>query len=114
MGEWSPESVRCVWLDGATEPAVGARFKGWNRRGVMRWSNTPVVIAADEGREFAFDRRSMGFSVIWRFTMEPSGTGTLVRECYRLERAAPPPPAGVDLFRLQAYFPHWLISTSGK
>src|SRR5436190_12858062 len=54
MGEWSPETVRCRWLDGATGPAVGARFKGSNRRGIMHWSTKPRVTAADPGREFAF------------------------------------------------------------
>lgn len=89
MGEWSPETVRCEWRGGATGPAVGAKFKAWNRRGWARWSNTPVVIAADEGREFAFDRRSLGYSVIWRFTMEPEGAGTLLRESYQLQNLPP-------------------------
>lgn len=89
MGEWSPETVRCEWRDGATGPAVGARFKAWNRRGWVRWSNSPVVIAADEGREFAFDRRAMGYSVVWRYTMTPVGAGTELRESYQLQRAAP-------------------------
>lgn len=26
MPEFSPEVIRCEWLDGATGPAVGARF----------------------------------------------------------------------------------------
>src|SRR5687768_14377997 len=37
MGEWSPETVRAQWLDGATAPAVGARFRGTNKEGVIRW-----------------------------------------------------------------------------
>jgi uncharacterized protein YndB with AHSA1/START domain len=28
MGEWSPECVRCRWLDGAQEARPGARFRG--------------------------------------------------------------------------------------
>jgi polyketide cyclase/dehydrase/lipid transport protein len=31
-GEWSPETHKAEWLDGATGPAVGARFRG-RRRG---------------------------------------------------------------------------------
>ena len=38
MGEWSPECQRCEWIDEAVGPAVGARFKGRNRRGIIRWS----------------------------------------------------------------------------
>ena len=33
MAEWSPECVRCQWIDGATQPAVGARFRGTSRNG---------------------------------------------------------------------------------
>ncbi len=32
-GEWSPENIGGSWLDGATAPVVGARFRGTNRRG---------------------------------------------------------------------------------
>lgn len=61
MGEWSPECVRCRWVKGATGPVVGARFRAVNRRGFFRWSNTPEVIAADPGQEFAFRRKAPGF-----------------------------------------------------
>ncbi len=54
MGEWSPECYRCEWLDGATQATVGARFRGYNRRGALRWQRTAVVDVADRGREFAF------------------------------------------------------------
>jgi hypothetical protein len=43
MGEWSPECQRCEWIDGAVGPAVGARFKGRNRRGIIRWSTMGVI-----------------------------------------------------------------------
>ena len=49
MGEWSPETIRCTWIDGATGPAVGARFKGTNRRGIFRWSTKPEIVVADRG-----------------------------------------------------------------
>jgi hypothetical protein len=90
MGEWSPETYRCRWLPPATGPAVGARFKAWNRHGRKRWTNKPVVVAADPGREFAFDRRSFGMSIVWRYTMAPEGTGTRLRESYQLAKAVPP------------------------
>jgi hypothetical protein len=44
MGEWSPECVRCVWLDGATGPAVGARFRGSNRR-----ASLPFYVRLSDG-----------------------------------------------------------------
>jgi len=60
MGEWSPERQRFEWTDGAVGPAVGARFKGSNRRGVVRWSTTPRVVVADTDQEFAFVTRHGG------------------------------------------------------
>jgi hypothetical protein len=85
MGEWSPETYRCRWLDGASGPAVGARFKGHNRRGRARWSNTLKVLVADPGREFAFRRDVLHCGVCdWRYRMEPEGAGTLLTESYEV------------------------------
>jgi Polyketide cyclase / dehydrase and lipid transport len=53
MGEWSPENTGGEWLDGATGPAVGARFKGRNKRKAS-WTTTAVVTEAEPGRAFAF------------------------------------------------------------
>ena len=88
MGEWSPETVRCRWLDGATEPTVGARFKGTNRRGLMRWSTKPRVVAAEPGREFAFVVNLMVFDremTTWRYRFEPAADGgTDVTESFEM------------------------------
>jgi hypothetical protein len=85
MGEWSPETVKCEWLDGVAGPAVGARFKGTNKRGVMRWSTKPEVVAADDGREFAFVTKSMGPSTKWSYRFEPAADGgTDVTESFEL------------------------------
>ena len=87
MGEWSPETVRCQWLGGATGPAVGARFKGSNRRGIMRWSTKPRVTAAEPGREFAFVAGLMMFNrdmTKWRYQFEPAGGGTDVTESFEI------------------------------
>lgn len=85
MGEWSPETYRCKWLDGASGPASGARFKGYNRRGRARWSNTLQVLVADHGREFAFRRDVLHCGVCdWRYRMEPQGPGTRLTESYEV------------------------------
>jgi uncharacterized protein YndB with AHSA1/START domain len=75
MGEWSPETVKCEWLGGASGPAVGARFKGTNRRGVMRWSTKPEVVAADPGREFAFVTKGVGPATRWSYRFEQAADG---------------------------------------
>lgn len=86
--EFSPEILRCTWLDGATGPAVGARFEAVNKvtRGPS-WKNRPVVTAADPGREFAFARtEKLSGTVEWRYQFEPEGAGTRVTESYEVTR----------------------------
>ena len=83
MGEWSPETTKCEWLDGATGPAVGARFKGSNKRGPARWSTKPRVVAAEPGREFAFE---VDTDVRWTYRCEPDGDGTKLTESFEMLR----------------------------
>ena len=60
MGRLSPECTGGRWLDGATGPAVGARFKGSNKRGFVRWSTTNTVVAAEPGVVFSFETGDSG------------------------------------------------------
>ena len=86
MGEWSPECYRCEWLDGATTAAPGARFRGYNRLGPMKWERTAVVSTAERGREFAFttiNDRTERQETHWRYTMRPSEAGTLLSEAFQ-------------------------------
>jgi uncharacterized protein YndB with AHSA1/START domain len=82
MGEWSPECVKCEWVDG--EPgAVGSRFKGHNKSGFVKWSTTAKVLSADRGQKFSFatmnkDRKGTR----WTYTFEGDGAGTKVTESF--------------------------------
>ena len=85
MGEWSPECYRCEWLGGATAATPGARFRGYNRLGRMRWERTAVVDTADRGREFGFTTVNDGAGreeTRWRYSMEPSSSGTSLTESF--------------------------------
>ena len=86
--EFSPEIVRCTWLDGATGPVVGARFEAVNKAGRgPQWKNRPVVIAAEPGREFTFSRtEKFAGTLVWRYLLEPDGTGTRLTESYNVTR----------------------------
>ena len=75
MGEWSPETVKCEWIGGATGPAVGARFKGNNKRGLVRWSTKPEVVAAEPAREFGFVTKGIGPSTKWTYRFEQAADG---------------------------------------
>jgi hypothetical protein len=82
MGEWSPECVRCEWVGGASGAAVGARFKGYNRRGARRWSTKGEVVAAEPGQELAWEVTSVfGLPVArwgYRITATPDGGSDVV------------------------------------
>lgn len=98
-GEWSPENCGGVWLDGATTAAVGARFKGTNKRGRTKWSTTCEVTVAEPGREFTFVTGSAAkHDTLWRYVLEPVGDGTRVTESFELTK--PIGPAGRLLTRV--------------
>ncbi|MGI8709415.1 MAG: SRPBCC family protein [Acidimicrobiales bacterium] len=78
MGRLSPECTGGQWLDGASGPVVGARFKGHNKRGWARWSTTNTVVAAEPGQEFAFETKQSGTR--WRYRFQPDGDATVVIE----------------------------------
>ncbi|MDQ1444726.1 MAG: hypothetical protein QOI20_1190 [Acidimicrobiaceae bacterium] len=75
MGDWSPECERVEWLDGAKGTAVGARFKGHNRRGQRRWSTNGKVVALEDGREVAFDITSVANLPVARWTYRVEAEG---------------------------------------
>jgi len=85
MGEWSPECRHCEWLDGATGPAVGARFKGRNQNRFLRWTTKPKVVVADPGREFAFVTGQGSRDITkWSYRFEPAPDGTIVTESFEM------------------------------
>ena len=93
MGAWSPECYRCQWVAPATGPAVGARFRGWNRFRGLRWSRLCEVVTADRGHEFVFRTVPTGVFrdvTVWGFRFEPQDGGTLVEERYELEKQTLP------------------------
>jgi len=83
--KYSPEVFESEWLDGATGPALGARFRGHVKRneiGPIYWT-TCRVTACEPGREF-------GFAVLggdkainnWHYALAPAGDGTDVTESF--------------------------------
>jgi uncharacterized protein YndB with AHSA1/START domain len=87
MGEWSPENLGGRWIGGASAPAVGARFRGSNRRGWRRWSTTCTVVAAEPGSTFAFDVAFAGIPASrWIYEFRRDGDATVVTETWRDRR----------------------------
>ena len=90
-GRFSPEVIEAEWLDGATGPALGARFRGHVRRneiGPVYWT-TCRVTACDPGREFGFEVL-VGDTPVnnWHYGFTPVDGGTEVTESFRLNDSA--------------------------
>jgi len=88
MGEYSPEVFEAEWLDGATGPEVGARYRGHvkrNERGPTYWT-TCEVTECSPGEVFEFGVM-MGDKAMntWRYEFAPgAGGGTDATESFRL------------------------------
>ena len=87
MGEYSPEVFEAEWLDGATGPAVGAKYRGHVKRneiGPVYWT-TCRVTACEPGREFGFEVL-VGDTPVnnWHYLFTPVDGGTEVTESFRL------------------------------
>lgn len=102
MGQWSPETIGCRWLKGASAPAVGAKFAGDNRNGKKKWSTNCTVTAAEPGRSFAF-RVDVGPLKVaeWGYAIESAGDGCTVTETWtdrrsKLVKLLGKPLSGVD------------------
>ena len=91
IGLYSPETFEAEWLDGATGPAVGVRFRGHvkrNGRGPTYWTNCTITECVP-GESFAFGV-GVGSSDktvnTWAYHLAPSatGSGTDVTESFAL------------------------------
>jgi hypothetical protein len=83
MGELSPENTGGVWIDGATGPTVGAKFRGTNNNEKKHWATFAVIEEAERGQAFAF-RVDVGPVKIarWSYRFEPAEGGTRVTETW--------------------------------
>jgi uncharacterized protein YndB with AHSA1/START domain len=87
IGEFSPETFEAEWLEGATGPAVGAKFRGHvkrNGKGPVYWV-TCTVLVSEPGREFTFGTAGRSEPLnVWSYRLEPNGDGTDVTESFTL------------------------------
>ncbi|MEU5880046.1 SRPBCC family protein [Spirillospora sp. NPDC047279] len=109
IGEFSPETFEAEWLDGATGPAVGVRFRGHvkrNGKGPIYWT-TCTVTACEPGRTFAFAVGPGDTAVnTWRYDLVPADDGTDVTESFAL--------AKTPLLRLYWFLLGWTRSRTNQ
>jgi hypothetical protein len=78
-GEWSPTCKLCWWDEGPIAQ-VGSWFTGRNKTPERTWETRSQVVAADSGKEFAWEVNN-GW-VRWGYTLEPEGGGTRLTESW--------------------------------
>lgn len=88
-GRFSPETFEAEWLDGATGPGVGVRFRGHVRRNGRNWLvywTKCTITKCEPAREFAFQVDGPGgtSTVKWAYRFEPSDGGTDVTESFEM------------------------------
>jgi polyketide cyclase/dehydrase/lipid transport protein len=89
VGEWSGECRSCEWVGNCAEPAAGGRFRGSNRRGLMRWARLNEIDVADAPNEMVWHTVFTAMqrdSTEWRVSSRPTPDGTEVTESFRILR----------------------------
>ena len=88
-GEWSHECHQVTWLGGAAVAAPGARFRGRNRSGWLRWSRTCEILAVDPPLQIAWRTIPTPLfvdSTDWRITLAPAGAGTQIVQAFQVTK----------------------------
>lgn len=91
LPDLSPENVRCELLDDATEVALGAKFRGYNKAQDYEWHVDCVVTVLEPNQTFAYEVPP-GFehATTWSYSVEPDGSGSIVTERFDAPMLAMP------------------------
>jgi uncharacterized protein YndB with AHSA1/START domain len=92
---FSGEFRGAQWLEGSTCASVGARFRGTNEHPrIGSWQTTCTVVECEPGRRLAYAVENPEQpSALWRFTLEPAGGQTRLRQWARMG----PGPSGLSM-----------------
>jgi len=94
IGEFSPECIDAKWIDGASEPGVGARFEGTNHVVTtyqdeeidFTWIRVCTVTAATRPTLFAYavgDRFDATPACDWEVQIEPTANGCRITQRFQ-------------------------------
>ncbi|MFD8717118.1 SRPBCC family protein [Streptomyces sp. NPDC059629] len=86
MPDMSEELRSVAWLDGASGPAVGARFVGRSEHEAFgTWETTSHVIECEPGSVLAWAVQDPAApSAVWRFRLRPEDGGTELSQWMQL------------------------------
>lgn len=94
MPELSAELRQVEWLDGATGPCVGNRFRGRSSHPALGdWETVSTIVDCEEPRRFAWAVGDPTHPMsVWRFTLRPQDSGTVLEQSAQLG----PAPSGLS------------------
>lgn len=100
-GEWSSENTGGYWRKGADgQPGtgkVGDQFVGVNRAGEREWKAPVEIVELDPPRAFGFVTGGLDMNfALWRYVVEPQGSGARLTEQYELRTLTPAMVEGGD------------------
>ncbi len=89
VGEWSHECVGADWLGDSTSATPGARFRGRNRAGALRWGRVCEIVSA---APYELTWRTVPTALYpdsseWRIALERVDAGTTICQSFRVLRA---------------------------
>ena len=91
IGEWSHECRSARWLGDADGPSPGARFRGRNRAGWVRWGRTCELVTVRPPRQIVWRTIPTPLfpdSTRWSIDLEPTSDGrALIQQSFTVLRA---------------------------
>src|SRR3990170_5386588 len=89
VGEWSHECVGAAWLGASNSAVPGARFRGRNRAGTIRWGRTCEIVCAEpyELTWVTIPTARYPDSSEWRVTLDKVDGGTRITQSFHVLRA---------------------------
>jgi len=86
VGEWSHECVDGAWVGTATEARPGARFRGRNRQGLLRWGRLCEVVSAEDHQLVwrTVPTRLYPDSTVWALRLTSVEGGTRIEQTFQV------------------------------
>lgn len=90
VGEWSHECIGGSWVGGATEARPGARFRGRNRQGLVRWGRLCEVLSVEEHQLVwqTVPTRLYPDSTVWRLDLSAVDDGTRIEQSFQVVKGS--------------------------
>lgn len=90
VGEWSHECVNGEWVGGFTEAQPGARFRGRNRQGLLRWGRLCEIERIDPYEIVwrTVPTRLYPDSTEWAIRLGPESGGTRIEQTFRVVKGS--------------------------